>query len=178
MTSKRGSRAPLVAERRSKPAPKPRKSPKKATPKTTKRAAPKRRGLLGTLLWPFKWLLILLWRMFWRGAVVVFAIVGVGVFYFASTLPPIEELVDGRTRGSVTLRDTYGETFAWRGDQFGGMITTETVSPHVRNAIVATEDKRFYAFYHIGIDFYATGAAMVRNYRNGGNPLSLSLIHI
>jgi membrane peptidoglycan carboxypeptidase len=127
---------------------------------------------LGTLLWPFKWILILLWRIFWRGTVVVSLIVGLGVFYYASTLPPIDELVDGRTRGSVTLLDARGETFAWRGDQFGGMITAATVSRHLHNAIIATEDKRFYNFYHIGIDFYATGAAMVRNYRSGGNPLS------
>ncbi len=172
MTGKRGSKPPLVAEKRSKPAPKPRKAPKKPTKKAVKRAAPKRTGVLGTLLWPFKWALILLWRMMWRGAVVVFGIVAIGVFYFASTLPPIEELVDGRTRGSVTLLDARGETFAWRGDQFGGMITTDTVSEHLRNAIVATEDKRFYRFYHIGIDFYATGAAMVRNQRLYGNPLS------
>lgn len=172
MTRKRGSRAPLVADKRSKPAPKPRKAAKKIPKKAARRSAPKRRGLLGTLLWPFKWVLILIWRIMWRGALVVTGIVAVGVFYYASTLPPIEELVDGRTRGSVTLLDANGETFAWRGDQFGGMITTDTVSEHLRNAIVATEDKRFYAFYHIGIDFYATGAAMVRNYRQGGNPLS------
>ena len=160
----------MVAEKRSRAAPKKRKPAKPAARR--KKAPKRRRGLLGTLLWPFKWLLILIWRIAWRGAVVVSLLVGIGVFYYASSLPPIDELVDGRTRGSVTLLDAYGETFAWRGDQFGGMITTETVSPHLRNAIVATEDKRFYRFYHIGVDFYATTAAMVRNYRSGGNPLS------
>jgi len=98
------------------------------------------------------------------------AIVGLSVFYYASTLPPFEELVDGRTRGSVTLLDARGETFAWRGDQFGGMVTAQTVNPNLRNAIVATEDKRFYRFYHIGVDFYATAAAMVRNQRLYGHP--------
>lgn len=96
--------------------------------------------------------------------------VGVGVFYYAATLPPIDELVDGRTRGSVTLSDAYGETFAWRGDQYGGMIRASAVNETLRDAIIATEDKRFY--WHFGVDFYATGAAMVRNFRNGGNPLS------
>ncbi|MBU2992549.1 transglycosylase domain-containing protein [Octadecabacter sp. 1_MG-2023] len=169
MTSKRGQKPPLVAEKRSKPAAKPRKPAKSARRKPT---APKRRGLLGTLLWPFKWLLILLWRIFWRGTLVVSVLIGIGVFYYASTLPPIEEMVDGRTRGSVTLLDARGETFAWRGDQFAGMIRSESVSDDLRNAIIATEDKRFYAFYHFGVDFYATAAAMARNFRNGGNPLS------
>lgn len=168
MTGRRGPKPPLVAEKRSRAAPKTRKPSKPA--RRRKAAAPKRRGLLGTLLWPFKWLLILLWRIMWRGTVVVSLIIGIGVFYYAATLPPIDELVDGRTRGSVTLLDARGETFAWRGDQFGGMIRAANVSEHLHNAVVATEDKRFY--WHFGVDFYATGAAMVRNFRNGGNPLS------
>ncbi|WP_085863786.1 transglycosylase domain-containing protein [Pseudooctadecabacter jejudonensis] len=169
MTGTRRSKPPLVAEKRSRPAPK-RRKPAATSRRTSSRPA-KPRGVIGTLLWPFKWLLILIWRLFWRGTVVVGAIVGVAVFYYASTLPPIEDLVDGRTRGSVTLLDARGETFAWRGDQFGGMVTADTVSPHLRNAIIATEDKRFYNWYHIGIDFYATAAAMVRNQRLYGNPL-------
>ncbi|MEL6960921.1 MAG: transglycosylase domain-containing protein [Pseudomonadota bacterium] len=167
MSGTKRSRPPLVAEKRTRPAPKKRKpAPRKRKP------APKSRGLLGTLLWPFKWTLILLWRLLWRGALVVGAIVGIAVFYFASTLPPFEDLVDGRTRGSVTLLDAQNEVFAWRGDQFGGMIHADSVSPHLRNAIIATEDKRFERFYHIGVDFYATAAAMVRNYRTNGNPLA------
>lgn len=169
MTGKRGSKPPLVAEKRTRAAPakrKPAKQPRR------KKAAPKRRGLLGTLLLPFKWLLVVFWRLFWRGAIVVTLIVGISVVLTARTLPPMDELVDGRIRGSVTLQDAYGETFAWRGDQFGGVITSDQISPNLRNAIVATEDKRFDRFYHFGVDFYATAAAMVRNFRNGGNPLS------
>ncbi len=166
MTGKRGSRTPLVAEKRSTPAPKKRKPARPTRRKTAK----KPRGFLGMILWPFKWVLILLWRLAWRGSLVVGAIVGLAVLYYASTLPDFEELVDGRTRGSVTLLDARGETFAWRGDQFGGMVTAQTVSPHLRNAIIATEDKRFYNWYHIGVDFYATGAAIIRNQRLHGHP--------
>ena len=169
MSSNRGKRPTLVAEKRRTAPAKPRKA---AKPARRKKAAPKRRGILGTVLWPFKWLFILFWRIFWRGTVVVSLLVGIGVFYYAATLPPIDDLVDGRTRGSVTLLDARGDTFAWRGDQFGGMIHAEDVSVNLRNAIIATEDKRFYRFYHLGVDFYATTAAMVRNFRNGGNPLS------
>jgi penicillin-binding protein 1A len=167
MTGRRGSKPPLVAEKRSRLLGKTRKPSTRAR---RRKPAPKRRGLLGTVLLPFKWLLILFWRVAWRGTVVVMLLVGVGVFYYASTLPSIDELVDGRTRGSVTLLDAGGETFAWRGDQFGGMISSDAVSPHLHNAVVATEDKRFY--WHFGVDFYATGAAMVHNFREGGNPLS------
>ena len=177
MSGTKGKRPPLVADKRHGSGPK-RKMPaskaRKAAP--TRRKPPKRRGPLGAVTAFFggliKWVLLLVWRIGLRVGLVVALIVGMGVFYYASTLPAFDELVDGRTRGSVTLLDREGEVFAWRGDQFGGMVTADTVSPHLRNAIVATEDKRFYAFYHIGIDFYATAAAMVRNYRNSGNPLS------
>ncbi len=169
MAGRRGSKPPLVAEKRRPTAPKP--TSRKPARKSARKAAPrKRRGLLGWLLWPFKWLLVLFWRIAWRGTVVVSILVGLGVFYYASTLPPIDDLVDGRSRGSVTLLDARGQTFAWRGDQFGGMVTASTVSEHLHNAIIATEDKRFYQ--HFGADFYATGAAMVRNARTSGNPFS------
>lgn len=177
MTGRRGSKPPLVADKRSRPAPKKRKA---AKPTRRRKAAPKRRDLfsmlpwqlkwVAVLLWPFKWLLILFWRIAWRGTLVVSILVGIGVFYYAATLPPMDEMVDARTRGSVTLLDARGKTFAWRGDQFGGMIRASSVSENLHNAVVATEDKRFY--WHFGVDFYATAAAMVRNFRNGGNPLS------
>ncbi len=118
----------------------------------------------------FAWVFRLIFGVIWRGGVVVALIVGLAVLYVSSTLPPISQLVDGRARGSVTLTDRDGQVFAWRGDQYGGMITAETVSVHLRNAVVATEDKRFY--HHIGIDFYGTAAAMVRNARENGNPLA------
>lgn len=171
MSNTNRPRPPLVAEKRSKA-----KAQTRAKSQPVRRRRSRRnnqpKGLLGTFLLPVRWLISLIWRFAWRAAVVIGVLVAIGVFYFASTLPPIDELVDGRTRGSVTMLDASGEVFAWRGDQFGGMIYASSVSPHLRNAIVATEDKRFYAFYHIGVDFYATAAAMVRNYRNGGNPLS------
>lgn len=168
MAGPKRPRAPLVAEKRASAAP---KKPARKAP-ARRKAAPRKRGVLGWILFPFKWALLLVWRIGWRATVAVSAIVGLGVFYYAASLPPIDELVDQRVRGSVTLTDARGEVFAWRGDQYGGMIQATSVSPHLRNAIIATEDKRFYNFYHIGVDFYATGAAMVRNYRNGGNPLS------
>lgn len=154
----------MVAEKRSRPAP-----AKRKPAKTKRKAAPKRRGIIGTLLWPFKWFLILMWRLMWRGTVAVSVLVGLGVFYYAATLPPIDDLVDGRVRGSVTLLDAYGETFAWRGDQFGGMITAQTVSEHLHNAVVATEDKRFYR--HIGVSPRGVASAVRINLRAGRGPL-------
>lgn len=79
-------------------------------------------------------------------------------------LPPLEELVDGRDGGSVTLIDSRGDVFAWRGDQHG-VTRAEDVSPHLINAIIATEDRRFY--WHFGVDMRGTARAALVNLRAG-----------
>ncbi|GGL56922.1 glycosyl transferase [Wenxinia marina] len=121
--------------------------------------------LVAAILLPFR----LAWKLAWRAGVVVAVFIALGIAYYASTMPPIEERVDGRARGSVTLMDRNGQTFAWRGEQFGGMVTASTVSPHLRNAVIATEDRRFY--WHPGVDPVGTAAAMYRNVNEGRGPL-------
>ncbi len=171
-------RPPLVADKRyaAKPAAK-KKAPTKKT--ATKPAARKRkpapkkaapRGPIGWVLTPFRWLFRLLWAFTWRIGLVVSLIIGGFSFYFAAQMPDVAGLIDGRTRGSVTMTDLQGEVFAWRGDQFGGMVTTETVSPHLHNAVVATEDKRFYR--HFGISPRGIASAVRINLREGRGPLS------
>ncbi len=175
MASTGGKRPPLVADRRygGKAAGKStRKSAPKRKPGARRKPAPKR-GLVARILWlpvaAAGWVLSLIWRIGWRMGVAVAIIVGLGVTYYAVSLPPMEELVDGRSRGSVTLMDTDGAVFAWRGDQFGGMVTTETVSRHLHNAVIATEDKRFY--WHPGIDPRGIASAIRINLREGRGPL-------
>ncbi len=92
----------------------------------------------------------------------------VGVVY--TSLPDVDALLDGRARGSVTLLDRDGKVFAWRGDQFGGVITADTVSPHLKNAVIATEDKRFYR--HFGVSPRGVASAVHINLSEGRGPLS------
>jgi 1A family penicillin-binding protein len=79
------------------------------------------------------------------------------------------DLVDGRARGSVTMMDARGEVFAWRGDQFGGVITANTVSPHLKHAIISTEDRRFYR--HLGVSPRGVASAIRINLREGRGAL-------
>ncbi|SFQ45610.1 transglycosylase domain-containing protein [Donghicola eburneus] len=147
-------------------------APKKTKPKSARKArnAPKR-GLISGMFFGFLGLIWrVLWGFGWRIGMVVSLLIGAGVLYIYTTLPPVSELVDGRARGSVTLMDRNGAVFAWRGDQFGGMITADTVSPYLRDAIVATEDKRFY--YHIGVDPIGIASAVKINLSEGRGPLS------
>jgi len=60
--------------------------------------------------------------------------------------------------------------FAWRGEQFGGQITADSVSPNLRNAIVATEDRRFY--HHFGVSPRGIASAVKINLSEGRSALS------
>ena len=110
------------------------------------------------------------WALAWRGAVVLALIVAAAVVWNYARIPDMAALADGRARGSVTLLDRDGLVFAWRGDQFGGLVTTESVSPHLANAVVASEDKRFRS--HPGVDPLGIASAARINLREGRGPLS------
>lgn len=160
-------RAPLVAEKRYSDSV---AKPKVKKPAAKRKPAKKKRGLLGWILFPFLWVLKLIWRFMWRIGLVTCLITAVAVFYYASQLPEVSEIVDGRVRGSVTLSDRSGQVFAQRGDLFGGAVTANSVSPHLKNAVVASEDKRFY--WHPGIDPRGIASAVKINLREGRGPLS------
>jgi membrane peptidoglycan carboxypeptidase len=176
MSGNGNKRTPLVAERRypaKTTAKKPASNKKTAKPAVRRKATPKKarpRGFIGWVLTPFRWLFRIFWAFTWRIGLVTALIIGGFSFYFAAQMPAMADLVDQRTRGSVTMTDLQGEVFAWRGDQFGGMVTTETVSPFLHNAVVATEDKRFYR--HFGISPRGIASAVRINLRAGRGPLS------
>ena len=134
------------------------------------RAAARRSGgLIGAVRGLFRWLARLVWAIGWRAGAVVGVVIAGAVFMVYTTLPNATDLIDGRARGSVTLMDRSGDVFAWRGDQFGGMITAGTVSPHLKNAIIATEDRRFYN--HFGISLRGVASAIRINLSEGRGAL-------
>jgi penicillin-binding protein 1A len=106
----------------------------------------------------------------WRGALVVALLIGGATTYFYSTLPPVADLLDARARGSVTMLDAEGRVFAWRGETFGGQIAAANISPHLRNAVIATEDRRFYL--HLGISPRGILGAIRTNLAEGRGPFS------
>lgn len=166
-----GRRGSLVADKRyaatQKAAVKSKSSPprKPSKPKTPRRRGPIRNALLGfaNLIWR------VIWGFAWRSAAVLGLILGLATFYFYAQLPDYTALLDGRNRGSVTMLDTEGAVFAWRGETFGGHTTADNVSPWLRKAIVATEDKRFY--HHLGVSPRGIISAIAINLREGRGPL-------
>ena len=160
----------LVAPKR---APKKKSAPKrKARSKTTARRKSTRRRnpILAFFSGILRWILRLVWRVTWRVSAVARVILSIFVGYTYLTLPDVTDLLDGRARGSVTLRDRDGEVYAWRGQQFGGAVTAESVSKHLKNAVVATEDKRFYR--HFGLSPRGIASAVRINLSEGRGPLS------
>ena len=143
----------------------------KPKPKRTRKAAkPRRGGILGLLSAMARWILRFIWVVTSRTALVGFAMLALIVGYFYTTLPPLEEFLDGRASGSVTMLDNNDAVFAWRGDQFGGVVTAQNVSPHLKNAVIATEDKRFYQ--HFGLSPRGIASAVRINLSEGRGPLS------
>ncbi len=166
MSSSRKNGSSLRAERRYREPEKPAKPARKSKSQRSRKPARK----VPLLLRPFVWLIRLVWRLTVRAGVVAALILALVVGYYAVSLPAASALLDARARGSVTILDRYGEVFAWRGEQFGGQITADTVSPHLRNAIIATEDKRFYR--HFGLSPRGIIGAVRINLREGRGPLS------
>ncbi|MFK7942492.1 MAG: transglycosylase domain-containing protein [Paracoccaceae bacterium] len=136
-----------------------RKREQEATKKPT---LPPQPGLIGRAV---RGLLRLIWGAAWRLVMVLLLILGTATGIYYSQLPNSEDLFDGRGTGSVTMRDQSGAVFAWRGEQYGGELRVADVSPHLINAVIAAEDKRYYG--HIGIDPRGIARAMYQNFKAG-----------
>lgn len=95
---------------------------------------------------------------------VVFVFLMLG--YFAYTLPLPEGFADGSERASMLLRTDDGQTFASRGKFRGEALAAKDLPPHLVNAVIAAEDRRF--FDHGGLDLRGIGRALVANVTAGG----------
>ena len=127
------------------------------------------KGLLFVLLSPFFWLFKKLWPLMWRLFIFSLLIFGGIALYTYLSLPNYKNLVDGRSRGSVTFLDKNGDNFAWRGDQLGEIITSQSIPSRLKHAIISTEDKRFYK--HFGVSPRGVLGAIKTNLLAGRSPL-------
>jgi penicillin-binding protein 1A len=125
---------------------------------TRKSASPPRRGGRRRLGWIlFRWAMV---AAIW-GAVVL-----AGIFaYFSLTLPDTRDLMTATRKPSVTLLAADGSLIATFGDLFGEPLKLREMSPWVPQAVLATEDRRFYS--HFGVDVVGLTRAAVVNFRAG-----------
>jgi penicillin-binding protein 1A len=104
---------------------------------------------------------------------------GIGLLMFA--LPPFSGTGDIWNLGrqyAVTFTDITGEIIGRRGIRQDDAIPLEEIPPHVINAVLATEDARFYQ--HFGVDVVGTFRALVENakandVRQGGSSITQQL---
>lgn len=124
-------------------------SPKKKQP------APKRRNLIGRIAY---WSVV---ASLWAGI----AVVGAGVWVSAH-LPPIHSLEVPKRPPVIRIAGLDGSILATRGEQAGTNVPLAELPPHLPNAFIAIEDRRFYS--HYGIDPQGIARAVVANVTRRG----------
>ncbi|MDP6829650.1 MAG: PBP1A family penicillin-binding protein [Alphaproteobacteria bacterium] len=88
------------------------------------------------------------------------AVMGVIVWY-AYDLPSVDKLSAIQRKPSLTLLDYKGRHIARFGDVYGEPVQAGQLPRHLPQAVVATEDRRFYS--HFGVDPIGLTRAMVTN---------------
>ncbi|MBX3508677.1 MAG: penicillin-binding protein 1A [Parvibaculum sp.] len=119
--------------------------------------APARRGsrsLVGNIL--YGTVVLCLWGMIAFGAL---------LFWYGLNLPDTSGLYNTRHTPSISIIATDGEVLSHRGDLTGGFTSVAELPPHVPQAVLATEDRRFY--WHFGIDPIGLARAVAVNWRAG-----------
>lgn len=98
--------------------------------------------------------------------------------YYAWDLPDLEKLETPSRRPSVTILASDNSVIATYGDLHAGAVRFNQVPPYLVQAIIATEDRRF--FDHFGVDVFGIARAAVTNLiagkvRQGGSTLTQQL---
>jgi len=87
------------------------------------------------------------------------------VAYVAHDMPAISEVAEASRRPAITLVALDGTPFQRLGDLRGETLDVSQLPPHFVQALVATEDRRF--FSHFGVDPVGIARAAYANYRAG-----------
>jgi len=81
--------------------------------------------------------------------------------YCAATLPDIEKAIKASRAPQITILASDGEEIASYGSQHGRPIELKRLPAYVSQAVIATEDRRFYS--HFGVDFRSVLRAVTVN---------------
>ena len=86
--------------------------------------------------------------------------------YFALTMGDMEQLMNRNNTG-VVLKDIHGETFYSIGTaEHRELVPLDQISPHLKEAVIASEDKNFYE--HGGVSILSTFRAVYGYVFSGG----------
>jgi len=110
--------------------------------------------------WPLR---LLIWAT--TAAVWGFVAVAAMVAWFSLDLPDIEASLAAFRRPTVTVLAADGSVLATTGDLYDSAVALSDLPPILPQAVIATEDRRFYD--HFGIDLIGLARAAVANLRAG-----------
>jgi penicillin-binding protein 1A len=85
--------------------------------------------------------------------------------WYGYDLPDVADLGEQTRRPSVRLIAADGVELARFGDQYATPVRAEDLPAHLKQAVIATEDRRFYS--HFGLDVIGLGRAVIANLRAG-----------
>jgi penicillin-binding protein 1A len=108
------------------------------------------------------------WLAYWTFVLGIWGVVVLGglTAYYASQLPPIDQLALPKRPPDIQILGVDGSVLADRGDTGGAAVRLADLPPYLPKAFVAIEDRRFY--YHFGVDPIGIFRAMVSDVAGSG----------
>ncbi len=105
----------------------------------------------------FKWAFVLgFWTMLAVAALCA---------YYATDLPDITQKASFERRSSIIVKASNGTIIGRYGDLVGEQVSVDTIPAHLKHAVIAIEDRRFY--YHFGLDPIGLARAIFVNVQEG-----------
>ncbi len=103
----------------------------------------------------------------WSAVAAVWGVIALGgvLAWYAYDLPDVSEALAATRQPMVTLLAADGSTLGTVGDVYGSAVTLRELPPAVPQAVIATEDRRFYD--HFGLDVIGLARATYVNLRAG-----------
>lgn len=99
-------------------------------------------------------------RWMWGSFLTMVLLVVILFAYLSTQLPSFEELENPRSREATLVLSADGELLGKYYTENRTPIPYDSLSPHLINALIATEDERYYS--HSGIDMWALGRVLVK----------------
>lgn len=127
-----------------------------------KKKTSKKSKLVTTLKTKPKWVIKIMWRAFFIGIaaiVILFILIGAGIIGY---MPPIKDLENPIDKYASQVNSSDGQLLGTYSQDKNNRIYSNysDLSPYLVQALVATEDARFYD--HSGIDVYALSRVLVK----------------
>lgn len=100
-------------------------------------------------------------------AIIGFFAVAAAFIYFSKDIPNPSKIADRSVAQSTQIYDKTGNVLLYQihGDEKRTIVDLDQISPHLMNATIATEDKKFYK--HFGIDPKGIARAIYKDIKSG-----------